>query len=253
MSLARYAPTLLLLLLPLAGCGNLRDDVKRDWWEADEPDAPFLGVVVSKPSGERACQVEAVLRESPAAAMGIAPGDAIVRYGALPVSSPAELRSAMRRVDAGRSGVDVTVARGFRSEVVLHGEITRQSSYAEKATAALEAAEVKGKTHVPFLFRFCDWRIEPAVWAAWTGYTPSEDVVGYSETNILPILDLVCIFRYESTPCLEDRARFQFLSWPIIYSSSAGDEEDERAEIGAARLSQRQRQGDSGDLPRERL
>lgn len=229
MTLVRCA--LLLLLLPLAGCGTLRDDVSRDWWVADEPDAPFLGVVVRSSPADNACVVESVLRESPAAAMGIAPGHMIVRYGALPVRSPADLRSAMRQVDVGDAGVDVTVERSLGQEVVLHGRLTRQSSYAEKATAALEAAEVKGKTHVPFLFRFSDWRIEPATWAAWTGAAPSDEVCGYSETHILPILDLVCLFRYESTPCLEDRSRFQLLAWPLIYTSSAGDEAEERADV----------------------
>lgn len=234
MTLARCA--LLLLLLPLAGCGTLRDDVTRDWWEADEPDAPFLGVVV-RGAGEGSCVVESVLRESPAAGMGIVPGDLIVRYGALPVRSPADLRSALRRV--GPCGVDVTVERGVGTEVVLHGAITQQSSYVLKANAALEAAEVKGKTHIPFLFRVSDWHIEPDVWAAWTGSRPTDEVVGYSETHILPILDLVCLFRYESTPCLEDRARFQLLAWPLIYSSSAGDEEEQRADVGAAAPSER--------------
>lgn len=238
MTLARCA--LLLLLLPLAGCGSLRDDVSREWWVADEPSAPFLGVVVSfDPRGTGGALVDRVLRESPAAAMGIAPGDSIVRYGALGVGNPAALRSAMRRVHPYHSTVEVTVQRGDQ-ELLLSGAITYQHAYAEKASAALDAAEQKGQTRFPFLFRFSDWHIDADVWAAWTGSTPSEPVVGYSETTILPVLEgIVSLFRYESTDCLEDRSRVMFVAFPLVFSSSDGDEEARRGEIGAARPSER--------------
>lgn len=238
MTLARCA--LLLLLLPFAGCGSLRDDVKRGWWVADEPRAPFLGVVVSSdPRTTGGALVERVLRESPAAAMGIAPGDSITRYGALAVGNPAALRSAMHRLHPAHATVEVTVQRGDQ-EHVLRGEITYQHAYAEKASAALDAAEQQGQTRFPLLFRVSDWHIDADVWAAWTGSTPTGPVVGYSETNIVPVLEgIVSLFRWESTACLEDRSRVMFFAWPLVFSSSDGDEEARRAEIGASRPGER--------------
>jgi hypothetical protein len=230
----RLASLLLLpLLLSTAGCKALYQDVDEDYWKIEEDNRPFLGVVVQDPQvTEPGARVDRVLRDSPAAHMGLQQGDLIVRCGALRVHDCADLASAMRQV--GVKKVEFTVERGD-DEAVLSGDLETERDYAWRANGALRGAEQRGETHLPFLFRSRTWAISQGDWGAWTGFTPTEPVVVYSETNVMPILEFFSLCCVETTPCRGDRTRVMVLTWPLIFTSSEGDEEEERRDIDAAR------------------
>jgi peroxiredoxin len=80
-----------------------------------EAEVPWLGIEITTPNdGSAGVVVRAVIPGSPAEALGLRPGDVILRVGAEAVASPSELIAALRQ-----HGVGATVPIGYRRDQAL--------------------------------------------------------------------------------------------------------------------------------------
>lgn len=252
----RSCALLVPVLLALSGCkNNYIPNYEDPPWDdeiRDRGQGMFLGVVVNEDASarhEEGVRVERVLSSSPAAMAGIQPGDVLLRFGATALRTTSDLAGVLAQesnasewrgkvvrwegdqevmstlgglvpgLGAGPPGVvyEVTLQRGTQEHVV---PVTLVSGidHANKVVAHLKKLSEDEKTGfwIPFVIDVTTERVSTADWLAWFGRRVVEAPILYRDVDIIPVLGLVSLFRYESIPADGGR-RVTVGHWPAQF------------------------------------
>lgn len=230
----RRASSALLLLAALTGCkGNLFYDVGLEKVAAPE----MLGVVLtpdrdpphvdgvttwSRTDDGPGVVVQRVLKDSPAEAAGLRPGDLLLRFGSRTLHAPVDLHAAKIAIMSERryrsDKVELTVVRQGVEHVIPI--VPQESSYYQsQATARLDEAIrlASSSISVPFLWTYQRVVLPVEPYLAYSGRLLREPLVLYRDFDIIPILDTFSLFRVESTPGGGGAWRLQTLTWPLTF------------------------------------
>lgn len=244
------------LLLALGGCKtNYIPHYEDPPWDdeiRDRGQGLFLGVVVNDDVAARhesGVRVERILTSSPAAVAGIQPGDVLLRFGATALRSASDLAGVLAqesnhsewrvKVDtwemnqevlstlggslpsfgSGPPSVvyEVTLQRGTQ-EHVIPVTLVSGVEHANKVVAHLKKVSEDEKTGfwIPFVIDVTTERVSTADWLAWFGRRVIEAPILYRDVDIVPVLGLVSLFRYESIPADGGR-RVTVGHWPAQF------------------------------------
>lgn len=215
----------------------------------------FLGVVVNEDVSarhEEGVRVERVLASSPAALAGIQPGDVLVRFGATALRTTSDLAGVLaqesndsewrgkvnswegnQELMANLGGVggslpgfgsgppsvvfEVTLQRGSQ-EHVLPVTLVTGIDHANKVVAHLKKVSEDEATGfwIPFVIDVTTERVSTADWLTWFGRRVTEAPILWRDVDIIPVLGLVSLFRYESIPADGGR-RITVGHWPAQF------------------------------------
>jgi hypothetical protein len=228
------------LVAAVLTCGCKSNLVDRHWSRAEacvipdpgtaEGDRPYLGVVVQgeepgyRPMGHGA-SVLRLLTGSPAEACGLHAGDVITRFGARRLEQAGDLAAAVRGASAG-TPVELTVRRGGQ-ELQVTARIGRWADHMAGLQPKLEAQrdDQEGKACTG-LYHGGRVQVEADDWLAWCGQRLIGPYVLYDDDDVLPLLGLGSLFRFETMPSI-GAWDFDLFTWPLELGSSGADTDRE--------------------------